>query len=136
MFKGTAHFQPDEFDCKSTPGSGVHMSPAFVDKLENLRAAVADSLGWEVPFEINSGYRTPEYNAAVSDTGMHGPHTTGRAVDIHIFGQEAFLIASLAKSCGFTGIGVSQKGPIGSRFIHLDDLTKEDGFPRPRLWSY
>jgi hypothetical protein len=37
----------------------------------------------------------------------------------------------------FTGIGVCQKGPLESRFLHLDCMVPEISarFPRPSVWS-
>jgi hypothetical protein len=37
---------------------------------------------------------------------------------------------------GFTGIGIKQKGPGLSRFVHLDMILPAGRHPRPRLWSY
>jgi hypothetical protein len=39
-----------------------------------------------------------------------------------------------ATNIGILGLGVAQKGE--GRFIHVDDLTSDDGFPRPWVWSY
>jgi hypothetical protein len=71
----------------------------------------------------------------VSTTGFDGPHTTGKAADILVYGEDALLLLKLALARGFTGIGISQKGDIHSRFIHLDILAQPD-YPRPFLWSY
>lgn len=104
--------------------------PEFLDKFEKLRRMFGSAL------IISSGYRDPAYNNTVAETGTNGPHTTGRAVDIRIYGEHAIVVVHLALELGFTGIGVSQKGDQAKRFIHLDDLTRDDGFPRPFLWSY
>lgn len=120
------NFSEDELACK---GDGtLSMNCAFMDRLQALRDAYGK------PMIVTSGYRSPEYNATISKTGTDGPHTTGRAVDIAIRGREAYVLLSLAIELGFTGIGVSQKGE--ARFLHLDDLTAEEGFPRPWIWSY
>lgn len=120
------HFTPDELRCKGT-GELVVVG-RFLDRLERLR----DRFG--KPMVITSGYRSPAYNAQVSTTGTEGPHTTGRAVDVAIAGVDAFDVVRLAVAMGFTGIGVSQRGDRGGRFIHLDDI--EDWTTRPRIWSY
>ena len=127
------YFQWSEFDQKDgkLPGSGEQfMNHAFVEKLDALREACG------FPFIITSAYRSPEYNAKVSTTGLKGPHTTGRAVDIQCSGERTYLIIKHAIALGFTGIGTSQSGPHDKRFIHLDDLTPADGFPRPYVWDY
>lgn len=69
------------------------------------------------PFYINSGYRTPEYNAKVSDTGTTGPHTEGTAADISTAGwsdKEKADLINLASAYGIKGIGIYKN------FIHLD----------------
>lgn len=84
------------------------------------------------PMVVTSGYRCPEYNTKVSSTGATGPHTTGRAVDIHVVGDEALRLIGAAIAEGATGIGVAQKGSWSGRFIHIDNLDEN----RPWAWSY
>jgi zinc D-Ala-D-Ala carboxypeptidase len=123
------HVDPaKEWACK---GSGrIVVVEQFLDKFEKLRQM------WGAPLIINSGYRSPAHNATVSETGSNGPHTTGRAVDIRIYGEHAFAVVHLALQLGFTGVGISQKGDQAKRFVHLDDLHRTDGYPRPTIWSY
>lgn len=101
------------------------MHPEFMQRLYELREAYGK------PMIITSGYRSPDYNKKVAETGSAGPHTTGRAADIAIRGTDAYMLLKLAMERGFTGIGVQQKGE--SRFMHLDDITSP---ARPNLWSY
>jgi len=101
----------------------------FLDRLQRLR----DVVGF--PLIINSGYRDPAHNDAVSTTGENGPHTTGHASDIRIYGERAVVLVYHAIGLGFTGIGLQQKGSVESRYVHLDDLTAP-GFPRPNIWTY
>lgn len=124
----TPHFQADEVKCKC--GCGMLPRLAFMEKVEALRIKLGR------PARVSSGARCPEYNAKVSHTGRTGPHTTGRAIDLLVSGLVAYELLELATSCGFTGIGISQKGDHLQRFIHLDDLTNEPGQPRPWVWSY
>lgn len=113
------------------PCCGVNgMSTAFIDKLTTLRKL------YYATMSLSSAYRCPHHNQAVSTTGETGPHTTGRAVDVRCSGGEALRLIDLALGCGFTGIGVSQKGNRTSRFIHLDDLPDSRFCPRPWVWSY
>lgn len=121
------HFSPQEFTSHGADGAVLKIETEFLDRLEELRRR------YRRPMKISSGYRTPEHNAAVSSTGKAGAHTTGRAVDVAVNGVDAVELLRFAFMCGFTGIGVQQKG-IG-RFIHLDDLAAPL-FPRPALWSY
>lgn len=118
------HFNPaTEWACK---GDGtILIVPEFMDRLEQLRTRCG------FPLPITSGYRSPAYNAVVSSTGDDGPHTTGKAADIRVEGVHAFTLISIALQMGFTGLGIQQKGPRDSRYIHLDDAHDV-----PALWSY
>lgn len=120
------HFSNAELECKC--GCGMLPTWALANKLEGLRIAYGRQL------KVTSAARCPTYNAKVSLSGLNGPHTTGEAVDIAIFGKEAWVLLAIAFSMGFTGIGVSQKGP--NRFIHLDTLQGTPTQPRPTIWSY
>jgi len=123
------YFEYSEFDQKGLPGSGEEfMDIWFLEKLNILRGKCG------FPIIITSGYRSPEYNADVSSTGLTGPHTTGKAADIAVDRGNAYCLLSHAMN-RFGGIGINQKGD--DRFIHLDDLTAEEAkAPRPTIWSY
>jgi uncharacterized protein YcbK (DUF882 family) len=123
------NFHPEEFVSK---GNGqLLVVPTFMDKLQKLRTETGRAM------KINSGYRDPLYNNLIASTGMDGPHTTGRAVDIGAKGEEAYAFATVGAALGFTGCGVKQKGSHSGRFIHLDDLlNSETKGPRPWMWSY
>jgi uncharacterized protein YcbK (DUF882 family) len=84
------------------------------------------------PLIVSSGYRCPEYNARVSETGSDGPHTHGVAVDFYVTGLQAYVLLREAMAMGFKGIGVKQTGERGARFIHLDMMVDL----RPNVWSY
>lgn len=106
------------------------MDPAFMARLEDLRRRFARQM------PLSSAYRCPTYNAQLSRTGQGGPHTTGRAIDVLVAYGKAYDLLGLALTYGFTGIGIKQKGHPNKRFLHLDDLTEADGFPRPLIWTY
>ena len=124
------YFKAHEFACKcgECDSDGNEMDPHFMSMLNQLR----ERFGF--PLVITSGYRCPAYNERISTTGRDGPHTTGRAADLHVVGKDAFR---LVQQCGLgdwmLGIGIHQRGPHQGRFIHLDDLT-HDG--RPWIWTY
>lgn len=122
----TPHFTASELTCKC--GCGMLPKLASVERLEAVRVRYGK------PMPVNSAARCPAYNAKVSGTGTTGPHTTGQAFDIGVRGVEALKVMQIALDCGFTGIGVAQKG--AGRFIHLDDLPNKEGQPRPHCWSY
>lgn len=119
------YFTVDEFACKHCGAN--HIDPAFIDRLDALRHRVG------FPLRVNSGYRCPDHNAAVSKTGRTGPHTQS-AVDLDVDRGRAYVVLREALAMGFMGIGVKQHGE--SRFIHLDDLPDAPGQPRPTVWSY
>ena len=121
----TRNFSNRELCCSCCGKNEMH--PEFLEKLQTIR----DLYG--KPMRLNSGYRCPEFNATISKTGPDGPHTTGRAVDIAISGQDALHVLDLALSNGCTGIGLSQIGDYAGRFLHVDDLT--EGI-RPHIWTY
>ena len=119
------YFTYREFDQKGLDGSGLRfMDKGFLANLDALRHKCG------FPFVITSGYRTPEYNAEVSSTGITGAHTTGKAADIAVSRQNARIVLQEALEMGyFTGIGINQKGD--GRFIHLDSVPGAN-----RLWTY
>lgn len=132
LWSDIQHFRPDEFACAcGTCGSdGTEMDIGFVHKLDQLR----ERTGFR--FVINSGYRCSKWNEIVSTTGAHGPHTTGRAADIRLWGYQVHKVLQTAVLGGWmTGIGLHQKGPHGLRFLHLDDLAG-GGTHRPAIWTY
>ena len=99
------------------------MDEEFMRMLQELR----NELG---PLRIISGFRCPEHNMKVASTGKNGPHTQAKASDILISGERAMMLFEKARQIGFSGIGVSQKGPHHKRFVHVDTLE------RKALWTY
>ena len=120
----TAHFSTQELVCHC--GCGGLPPEGFQSRLEELRIQFGH------PMVLSSAYRCPEHNAKVSSTGGTGPHTKG-AVDVLCYGPRAHELVSDALMLGWTGIGVSQRGPRNARFVHLDDTG---GPMRPCIWSY
>ena len=121
-----ANFTEAEFVCKCGCGR-ADMKESFMGRLQRIRDV------YRRPMTITSGYRCSDYNARISNTGRAGPHTTGRAVDIAVSGENAFRLLTAAMSRDVRGIGLKQHGLHGKRFIHLDDL---EGSLRPRVWTY
>ena len=116
------NFKPDEFRCSHCGSLEVHED--LLDLLQEAR----EHLG---TIAINSAYRCPAHNSAVSKTGPGGPHTTGKAVDIHVSNSQhrKQLIDYFADKV--TGLGIAKT------FIHIDILYDEDGFDaRPNCWIY
>lgn len=128
---GLRYFAPREFACNCGCGGGFKdMHAPFMAKLDMLRHEFG------APIILTSAYRCRIHNDRVSSTGLTGPHTTGRAVDIRISGEPAYQLLRLAiQSFRFTGVGVKQTGRHSSRFIHLDHCTPSQA-ARPMIWSY
>ena len=82
------------------------------------------------PFKVNSGFRCGPYNNSMAKTGLEGPHTTGRAIDIRAPGAGMrYIIMETAQQHGLQRFG------IGPSFIHLDNLHTMDRFPTG-IWPY
>lgn len=92
-----------------------------VNRLDQIRGRVG------FPLIVNSGVRTPEYNATVG--GVDGSaHEAGWAADLAVrTSQERFKVLKAAMDVGFKRIGVAKT------FIHLDaDPSK----PPEVAWLY
>ena len=125
----TPNFSFAELACRCGCGR-ADMDARFMAFLQELRVRAG-------PLIIASGFRCADYNARVSSTGASGPHTSGKAVDVRCHGRLAHRIVATALATGATGVGVSQKGNLNARFVHLDVLSEgETTGPRPWLWSY
>lgn len=121
------YFKESEFVCSHT--GRCDMKPQIIEALENIR----HQLGF--PLIISSGYRDMTHPKEAIKP-MPGEHTTGLAADILISGRKAIDLIHAASEQGITRIGVSQKGDMASRFIHLGMgdwfyLSFPSG-----LWSY
>jgi zinc D-Ala-D-Ala carboxypeptidase len=122
------HFTKEELCCKCGCGA-CEMDPVFMTRLEVIRRRI------NLPMFLSSAYRCEEHNRKVSKS-RHGAHVVGRAVDVIMFGYDAYELMRLAFDTGMTGIGVNQNGPHRKRFIHIDDVQQRVGRPRPWVWSY
>ena len=125
--KFTKHFPQWELECKCGRCDYPGMNAYFMQLLEQARVDAG------IPFNLSSAYRCPAHNNNVSSTGLNGPHTTGKTVDIQCSAQSSHKILKALFKVGMTGIGVSQKGNHKKRFIHADTLTEGN---RPWVWSY
>ena len=121
------YFSVDELKCKGT--DECEMDEGFMKKLEALRHEFNE------PMIVSSGYRHESYNQVIGGA-KNSPHLYGKAVDIVISGKSAYRLMKLAIEHGFTGIGVSQRGPHEKRFLHIDTMENSDTHPRPWIWSY
>lgn len=122
-------FDLSELKCKcgQCNSTGLEMSDSFMQ----MMVAIREKLGF--PLNVSSAYRCPHYNNIVAETGLNGPHTTGKALDIVLRGEPALRLIGAAIDAGMMGVGVSQK--TYDRFIHLD-MCESPQYPRPNIWSY
>lgn len=122
------NFTKRELDCRHTGEN--RMRASTMERLQRLRWLHGK------PMTVSSGYRDPSHPAEAGKTEGPGVHAKGCAVDVLVYGGDVLTVMKLAIEVGFTGIGVSQKGPHGQRFIHLDDYEGDAKTPRPWCWSY
>jgi uncharacterized protein YcbK (DUF882 family) len=123
--KTKVYFKAKELACKCGCGAN-EFDPDFLKTLIKIRKECGFS------FPLSSAYRCPKHPVEARKDRL-GSHTTGKAVDILCSGENALEVVSVALANGLTRIGVSQKR--GTRFIHIDGCSEEDGFP-PAIWSY
>jgi uncharacterized protein YcbK (DUF882 family) len=113
------YFKLNDFNCQETGTN--EMDIAFIHKLDELRHACG------FPFNITSGYRSPEHSVERSKTTKGGTHTLGIACDIYVTGgRQRMQIVKQAAAMGFNGIGVAK------HFVHVD--TRDGG--KSVLWCY
>ena len=119
------NFTEDEFRCKCGCGN-VFVDEDFLDKLQAMRTTCG------FPFVISSGFRCKDYDKSI---GGKGAHQTGQAVDIVVYGSDAFELLAAAHYVGILRIGQKQHGPHEDRFVHLDTLSGGK-YPSPWPWTY
>lgn len=108
--KLSTNFTVKEFACKDG-SDAVLVAPRLVMVLQSIRSHFGTAV------TINSGYRTPQYNAKVGGVA-HSQHCYGTAADITVRGQTPAEVAAYARELmpDWGGVGVySQKG-----FTHID----------------
>ena len=115
------YFTYDEFDSPDAPGSGHEMHQEFLYMLDDARDIA------QVPFVINSGFRTEEHNRAVGGTS-DSSHLVGWAADIRATtSNRRWLVIEALIQVGFTRIGVADT------FVHVDcDPAKANNV----MWLY
>ena len=113
----TKNFSLHEFECKD--GSETPQEIIYnLQKLANQLQVIRDFLG--KPIKINSGYRSPEYNASIKGSVKGSQHTLGKAADIVVDGytpkELSNVIEDLILRCDIL------EGGLGtySTFTHYD----------------
>ena len=97
-----------------------NMDEEFLQRLDQARAFA------DIPFIINSAYRSPEHPESIKNPTSS--HIKGLAVDIKATDSTTrFKIIEALLSVGFTRIGIANK------FIHVDlDFDKSQDV----IWTY
>ena len=108
------YFTLQEFDSPDKPGSGKNMDKDFLEMLDCAREEA------QIPFKINSGFRTEDKNNAIYKSLGKAPvkssHLKGYAADIHCNNsQYRSIIVRALINVGFTRLGIS------ATFIHVDN---------------
>ena len=115
------YFKLNEFDSPDVKGSGALMDETFIDMIIDARSRA------NIPFKINSGYRTVAHNKKVGGV-KSSSHTKGLAADISCTDSRSrFIIITALIDAGFSRIGIAKS------FIHVDcDIDK----PLNVIWTY
>ena len=107
------HFRVREFHSKHDPSDIVKVDERLLTLLENIRNHVGE------PVHLNSGYRSPEYNATLKNASPRSQHCNGKAADIWVEGVTPKQIADIAECY----LGSSGGIGIYKTFTHVDVRT-------------
>ncbi len=94
----------------------VHpIDPRLLDVITEVRARI----GSTSPFQVISGYRSPQTNAMLreqsAEVAQHSFHMEGKAIDVFLEDVELDHLHQAALSMGRGGVGY-----YPARFVHLD----------------
>lgn len=133
---GLIPFTYEEFMCKCSRceadrAEGIYVLFFVLAEFGTfMRRLVALREDCGFPFPINSGWRCqnhPIEAARVEQGKPLGPHYWG-AADIRASFERAYPLMATAMQRGM-GVGAVQHGPIGNRFVHVDNQGM-------RVWTY
>lgn len=105
---GAEHFTGAEFRCKDGTKEFLYC-PNLIELLEKIRKRL------NAPIIINSGYRTPEWNAKVGGAEC-SYHVKGMAADIVVRGHTTKEVAKIASEILGNRGGVIRY----TNFVHVD----------------
>ena len=112
----TKNFSKEEFDCNDgseMPINIYHNMVKVANQLQTLRNYIGK------PIQINSAYRSEEYNASIGGV-KNSQHIMGRAADIVIKGMTPIEVSKVIEE--LIDKGDILQGGIGiySSFVHYD----------------
>lgn len=114
------HFLSTEFASPDIKASGLNMHKDFIRKIQKAREIA------EIPFKINSGYRTVAHNLKIGGK-QNSAHLRGYAADIAVNSNaERYIILNALLTAEFTRIG------IYANFIHCDC---DPSLPQHVIWT-
>jgi uncharacterized protein YcbK (DUF882 family) len=97
-------------------GESHQIDPPLLDILYDLQT-LADH---DAPFEVISGYRSPQTNAMLhhhsSGVAEHSQHILGKAIDVRLSGYSTSKLSAYARSLSRGGVGFY----ASSDFVHVD----------------
>ena len=116
MAKLTANFSLEEFKCKDGSDIPNDILPNIIELAKNLQV-LRDAIG--KPITINSGYRSPKYNAKIGGV-KNSQHVKGKASDLRVAGVTPKELALIIE--GLIEQGKMKQGGIGvyPNFVHYD----------------
>jgi uncharacterized protein YcbK (DUF882 family) len=97
-------------------GEVFPISPGLLDQLVDLKA----QLGSTSPFQVISGYRSPQTNAMLreksAEVAQHSLHMDGKAIDLYLEDVDLDRLHMAALDMSRGGVGYY---PV-TKFVHLD----------------
>lgn len=114
--KITKNFSIKEFECRDGSGMPVNIISNIIDLAEQLQI-LRDYV--DKPIQINSGYRSPEYNKKIGGASR-SMHKEGKAGDIVIKGMTPSEVYNTIEK--LISQGEMTEGGLGSykTFTHYD----------------
>jgi len=106
----------------------VGLDEEFARKLDLARKFA------NIPFEITSGFRSPEANQSTPGAVHDSAHLSGHAVDLRASNDhEIYLILAAGLSVGITRFGIYVDGNNVPTHVHLDDM-RDDAHVGEVIW--
>lgn len=134
----TKNFSLDEFTVSKTaeqrgidnslPPELIPQAEATLEMLENIRSYLSELAGKDIPIFIQSGYRSPELNAAVGGA-KNSDHVKAKAIDFRApaFGTAFEIAKALEPQINFLGVAqLINEYPDGNGWVHVSTKAPEN----------